>query len=93
MNGFSECQNEANKLFYLIFLAYPILLRKKHSALHTRLTFKNLLQSPIQCLLLSDITLCLYDLKHGLRTPNEGTNQRNLKNWADVADKICFGRT
>ena len=32
-------------------------------------------------------------LKHGLRTPNEGTNQRNLKFWADMADKICFGRT
>ena len=30
---------------------------------------------------------------HGLRTPNEGINQRNLKFWADVADKICFGRT
>ena len=26
---------------------------------------------------------------HGLRTPNEGIN---LKFWADVADKICFGR-
>ena len=25
---------------------------------------------------------------HGLRTPNEGVNQRNLKIWADVADKI-----
>ena len=30
---------------------------------------------------------------HGLRTPNEGINQRNLKILADVADKICFGRT
>ena len=30
---------------------------------------------------------------HGLRTPNEGINQRYLKNWADVADKIRFGRT
>ena len=30
---------------------------------------------------------------HGLRTPNEGIIQRYLKNWADVADKICFGRT
>ena len=30
---------------------------------------------------------------HGLRTPNEGINQRNLKIWADVADKICFGHT
>ena len=28
--------------------------------------------------------------KHGLWTPNEGINQRNLKFWADVADKICF---
>ena len=32
-------------------------------------------------------------LNHGPRTPNEGINQRNLKFWADVADKICFGRT
>ena len=32
-------------------------------------------------------------LKHGLRTPNEGIKQRYLKNWADAADKICFGRT
>ena len=31
--------------------------------------------------------------RHGLRTSNEGINQRYLKNWADVADKICFGRT
>ena len=30
---------------------------------------------------------------HGLRTPNEGINQRYLKNWTDVANKICFGRT
>ena len=29
---------------------------------------------------------------HGLLTPNEGINQRNLKIWADPADKICFGR-
>jgi hypothetical protein len=30
---------------------------------------------------------------HGLRTPNEGINQRYLKNLADVADKIRFGHT
>jgi hypothetical protein len=30
---------------------------------------------------------------HGLRTPNEGINQGNLKFLADVADEICFGRT
>ena len=30
---------------------------------------------------------------HGLRTRNEGINKGYLKNWADVADKICFGRT
>ena len=28
----------------------------------------------------------------GLQTPNEGIDQRYLKDWADVADKICFGR-
>ena len=32
-------------------------------------------------------------LKHGLQTPNEGISQRYLKNWADVVDKVCFGRT
>ena len=32
-------------------------------------------------------------LGHEQRTPNEGINQRYLKNWADVADKICFGCT
>ena len=30
---------------------------------------------------------------HGLRTPYEALNQRNLKNWVNVADQICFGRT
>jgi hypothetical protein len=30
---------------------------------------------------------------HGLRTPNEGIDKIYLKSWADVADKICFGRT
>ena len=37
-----------------------------------------------------DLTITTY---HGLWTPNEGINQRNLKFWIDVADKICFGRT
>ena len=35
----------------------------------------------------------LYGPDHGLRTPSEGINQRNLKIWADVADKVCFSRT
>ena len=30
---------------------------------------------------------------HGLWTPNESIDQTYLKNWADVADKICFNRT
>ena len=34
-----------------------------------------------------------YFLEHILRTPNEGINQRELKKWADVADKICFSST
>ena len=29
---------------------------------------------------------------HRLQTPNEGINPINLKIWANVADKICFGR-
>ena len=32
-------------------------------------------------------------INHRLQTPKEGINQRNLKFWANVADKICFGRT
>ena len=30
---------------------------------------------------------------HRLRTHKESINQRNLKFWADMADKICFGRS
>ena len=38
-------------------------------------------------------TPSINDKDHGLRTPNEGINQRYLKNWADVADKICCRHT
>ena len=37
--------------------------------------------------------VCELWITHGLRTPNEGINFKNLKIWADVADKTCFGRT
>ena len=30
---------------------------------------------------------------HRLQTPNDGKYQKYLKNWADGADKKCFGRT
>ena len=33
----------------------------------------------------------MFRSNQGLRTPNEGINQKNLKFWADVAAKICFG--
>ena len=46
----------------------------------------------VDCLLNGKVLL-LELLKHRLRIPNEGINQRNLKIWADVADKIFFGRT
>ena len=39
-----------------------------------------------------DTKNCL-GIYHGLRTPNEGINQRYLKKWADVADKICCRHT
>ena len=31
------------------------------------------------------------DMPHGLRTPNEGINKKDLKILADVADKLSFG--
>ena len=34
-----------------------------------------------------------HTLHHGLRTPNEGIKQRYLKNWTNVADKICCRHT
>ena len=37
--------------------------------------------------------MCMDEIDHGLRTPNEGINQWYLKNWADMADTIRFGRT
>ena len=46
--------------------------------------------SSLKC---NQLNCILYVVDHGLRTPNEGINQRYLKNWAKVADKICFGRT
>ena len=42
---------------------------------------------------LSSVHSFLDDERPGLRTPNEGINQRYLKNWADVADKICCPHT
>jgi hypothetical protein len=41
---------------------------------------------------LSGNKLCSVIQNHELRTPSEDINQRNLKIWTDVADKICFGR-
>ena len=46
----------------------------------------------------ADQAFCLqtqkpYTTDQGLWTPNEAINQRCLKNWVDVADKLCFGRT
>ena len=43
--------------------------------------------------LINNITNLAQSNGHVLLTPNEGINQRYLKNWANVADKICFGRT
>ena len=33
-----------------------------------------------------NFTYFIEDFRHGLRTPNEGINQKYLKTWADVAD-------
>ena len=54
----------------------------------------SLLKSTICIVWLLILMIIIVDAwNHGLRTPNKGKNQRNLKIWADVADKICFGRT
>ena len=36
---------------------------------------------------------CWLEITDYGQSTNEGINQRNLKIWADVADKICFGST
>ena len=46
-----------------------------------------------QLKLISIFKIVVNNSVHGLRTPNEGINRRNLKIWANVADKTCFGRT
>ena len=53
----------------------------------------NLMWFSYLCLLTHIWEIWINRSMHGLRTPNEGINQRYLKNWAEVADKICFGRT
>ena len=57
-------------------------LQKKNNpislALHTSVCSRSLNFFPVYL---------LHHLMHGLRTPNEGINQRKLKIWADVADK------
>ena len=40
------------------------------------------------CLICSVLDYSILLRDHGLRTPNEGINQRNLKIWADEADKM-----
>ena len=48
-----------------------------------------------KCMLyfLAQLDVYTYILVHGLRTPNEGINQRNLKIRADPANKICCRHT
>ena len=54
---------------------------------HGKITFK-LLES-----FLKDSFDIHYVELNRLRTSNEAITQRNLKIWADMADKICFNRT
>ena len=35
----------------------------------------------------------LVEYSNQILTSNEGINQRDLKFWANMADKICFGGT
>ena len=50
------------------------------------------LETPLITTLIMNLNY-LNTFEDGLRTPNEGINHRYLKNWADVADKICCRHT
>ena len=78
-------------IFFQFFWVKNIHIRPKI----INLAFLSLISWPIGRVRYVCRQKCLTDngFRHGLRTPNEGINQRNLKFWAEVADKICFGRT
>ena len=78
-------------LFYLVYALCSQILKKYVVA--RELILKSKTCHPSAITVIYNIMIHTYTLRHGLRTPNEGINQRYLKNWADVADKICFGRT
>ena len=62
------------------------ILKKLNNLLHIRIRYVYYAKT-------NEHSCIRFDFNKGLRTPNEGINQSYLKNWADVADKICFGRT
>ena len=65
-------------------------LCRKADSSHTRFVYSIRVPSKLEVYANRNLD---HGLRHGLWTPNEGINQRNLKIWANVADKICFGRT
>ena len=76
-----------------------ILLRQSLPTYKALLCFTFSLQNKSEQSRLDSCTYCNHmgqiriTYVHGLRTTNEDINQRYLKNWANAAEKICFGRT
>ena len=69
------------------------LLQKKTVALAGKPCYHHTISLLVSFSALFSVGVYICTCDHGLRTHNEGINQKYLKNWADVADKICFGRT
>ena len=91
-----------NCVFEIVFLLYlklkKYVVKGKYRQIRKDMLFiyKDLSKLKISLLYSSFYYLCTVQWNppyHGLRTPNEGINQRYLKNWADVADKICCRHT
>jgi hypothetical protein len=91
-----------------VVLKQPFIIRKFWETLSIMWLLLNFSEIVLAIFVKSNILKFLYEIHmsqvfqvsvgdviivHELRTPNEGKNQRYLKNWADVADKIYFGRT
>ena len=74
-------------------------LMTRSQILYSQKSSQSQIENPVKCMKILafcrkiDFVMQNHGLGHRLRTPNEGINQKNLKIWANVADKICLGRT
>ena len=62
---------------------------KQSVKLNTFLPFSLQVRPYFNSIIFCPLQLLAHPVQHGLRTTNEGINQRNLKIWADVAKKYA----